>query len=76
MEKVDFIESFGKLEVKEGDIIILKSPESLSPRVFSGLKDQLKMLTDKLNLKNVQVAILDNGMDIGILRKYQEEDVS
>lgn len=65
--KIDFIQSFGKLELKDGDILVLKSPRTLSGEETTNLKISLKTYLEKLPIK-VRMIILEDGMDVGILR--------
>lgn len=66
MKEIEFIESFGKLELRDGDILVLKTEQHLSPSTYSSLKEQVLAIAKPLNVKAI---VLDGGLDIGILRK-------
>lgn len=69
--KLQFIKSFGKLELKDGDTLVLKSESKLSVEVCARIKEHIKHLLGDLKIK---VLVLDGGMDIGILRKEEAKD--
>lgn len=71
MEEFEF-SNFNKLDVKDGDILVLKIKRSLPEIAIKGIKGQLKRMFEKLDIKIGEVLILDDEMDIGILRKSQE----
>ena len=65
--KVDYIQSMQKLDIRDGDVIVLKTDVKLTPKQTAVLKDQwLKLYS---GLKNAEVIVLEDGMDIGVLRK-------
>jgi hypothetical protein len=70
MDKIDWIERMQVLEVKEGDTIILKTQQVLSV-------DQHVIITecigDMFKERNVKVLVLDDGMDIGVIRSGNEK---
>jgi hypothetical protein len=65
--KIDFIQSFGKLELKDGDIIVLKSPKALGRKDITNLKIFFETFLKKLPVK-IKTIVLEDGLDIGILR--------
>ena len=62
---IDLIESFGKLDLKDGDIVILKHPMILGKNAAVRLREAVE---DILKPFNVKIMVIENGMDIGILR--------
>jgi len=71
-EKIDFIESLGKLEYQDGDIIVLKCSHNLSLEEHANIQEVIKEHIAPYG--KVKVIILEDGIDIGILRKKIEED--
>ena len=65
--KIDFIQSLSKLEFKDGDIIVLKTPNRLSKDSREYLEKFIGSISKALPVK-VRMIILEDGMDIGILR--------
>ncbi len=64
--KIDFIQSFGKLEFQDGDIIVLKHPRALSDKSLAHLQ---KFVEEHIVPRGkAKVVVLEDGMDIGILR--------
>jgi len=72
MEEIEFIESLGKLKIKDGDIIVVKLGKFLSSEQLRRIQKNVKGLLPK-GLENVKVMVLDRGTDIGIIRKKQCE---
>ncbi len=70
--QIDLIQSFGKLELKDGDIVIIKHPGQLSQKSYQGFTEAFKNIFGKWGLTN-HVLILDSGADIGILRPVNTE---
>jgi hypothetical protein len=68
-EEIKFIESFGKLELKEGDIIVLKTDRKLSSNEFENVGRSMDMIIKRWGFENVNCLILDEGMDIGVISK-------
>jgi len=66
--KIDFIQSFGKLEYQDGDIIILKYPGALSAKSHDEL---LKFVEKHIAPTNAKAVVLEDGMDIGLLRSVK-----
>lgn len=63
MEQIDFIENIKIFKLEPDDIIVLKTDQTLSMKMIKKLKERTeKVIT-------VKVLILDNGLDIEILRK-------
>ena len=64
-DKIDFIESMKILKCEPGDIVVLKIDMALTEDVYSRLKKHIK------GIVKTEVLILQQGMDIGILRKNE-----
>ena len=56
-----------KLNVKEGDTIIVKTPDTVSPETQRLLFFMMRRRIDDLKLGNVCIIIVDSGVDIGVL---------
>ena len=64
---VEYLESMQKLDVKDGDILILKHPGPLSAQAYTSLKNCIEDAIERFGFK-VHVMILEEGMGIGVLR--------
>lgn len=77
MAKVDmdfkFLQSMQKLEVKDGDTIVFRYPRSLSEKAAENLTGSLRSVLDRFGYKNVNFMILEEGMDIGVLRNPRND---
>jgi len=70
MQKPDFIDSFGVLELKKGDVIVLKTKGRLSEEAYEALmKSFMKELRAITGDNDIKVMVLDQESDIGIIRK-------
>lgn len=56
------------LYLSDGDVVILTYPQALSEPVIDRIRDSMKKLYDHLNIKNIKTLILEEGMDIKILK--------
>ena len=65
---IKFLQSMQKLEIKEGDIVVLRHPCKLSEQAVTNLKTQIKELIRSGGF-NVKVMVLEEGMDIGVLQR-------
>jgi len=63
-----FIQSMQKLEIKDGDIVVIKHPMSLSPAVRKRMAACLQPTIKDFGF-NIHVVVLDEGMDIGVLTR-------
>ncbi|MGD0277567.1 MAG: hypothetical protein ABSB79_16250 [Syntrophales bacterium] len=70
---IDFIQGFGKLDLKDGDIVILKTQRRLSKEAADGFMKWGESMLKDLPVK-VKIALLEDGMDIGILRPEISSD--
>lgn len=55
------------LQLKPGDILLLKTTQSLSQNQIIGLKEQAKLLLPA----DTKVVVLDRGMELSVLRPAQ-----
>jgi argonaute-like protein implicated in RNA metabolism and viral defense len=69
-EKIDYLESMQKLEVKDGDILVLRHTGILSPAGADGIRYAVKKIIKDSGF-DVKVLILEEGMKIGVLRKEE-----
>lgn len=70
---INFLQSMQKLELKEGDIIVLRHPYKLSEETIVNLKSQIQLIIKSAGF-NVKIMVLEEGMDIGVLRKGNNID--
>ncbi len=68
MDKIDFIESMKVLEYKPSDIIVMKCSQKLSFDNRLWILESVQKVLDPIN-KRIKVMILEDGMDIGVLRE-------
>ena len=68
-EEIKFIESFGKLEVKEGDTIVLKTQRKMSQAEHHNIREGFETYKKKIGIENLYCLILEDGMDIGVINK-------
>lgn len=71
-DDINFLQSMQKLELKEGDIVVLRHPYKLSERTTTILKTHIEKIIRSGGF-NVKVMVLEEGMDIGVLRKENKE---
>jgi len=67
-ERVTFLQSMQKLDVKDGDVIVLRHPYQLSKTCSKNLQDGIEESIKKFGF-NVRIIVLEEGMDIGVLTK-------
>lgn len=65
---IDYLKTMQKLDVKDGDIIVIKNPYKLSAETYTNLRLAIQKILKEYGY-NVKVMILEDGMDIGVLRK-------
>jgi len=63
MNEIEFVESVQTLEVKRGDLVIIKIPEHITDSTFANLRGRLRNY-----FPNNKFIIMDGGTDIGIIR--------
>lgn len=65
MDKIEWVESLKVLEVKDGDVIVIKTKHATS-REF---RDHVtEVINDLFKGKNIKTLVLDDETDIGVLR--------
>lgn len=60
-------EKIRKLDLVDGDCIVITSPRTLRMEAAERIRSSLMTVIDRLGVK-VQAIILDDGMDIKVLR--------
>jgi len=65
---VKWIQSMQRLDVKDGDILVIRLRECLSPSAAASFRGAVKEVIQKYGF-NVHVMVFDQGTEIGILRK-------
>ena len=68
-ECISILQSMQKLNLKDGDIIVFRYPGRLSEKAIEFLTLSLRTTIDRFDFKKVNYMILEEGMEIGILRK-------
>ena len=68
MNDTEWIDSLKVINFQPGDIVFLKTKTKLSPAAVVIVKEQLDALIKKSGVDGVQVAILEDGADVGVLR--------
>jgi hypothetical protein len=65
---VDWFQSMQKLDMKDGDVVVLKCAMKLSPSTYKSIKEAVQEMLKGFGF-DVYVIPLEDGMDIGVLRK-------
>ncbi len=65
---INFLQSMQKLDMKDGDIIVLRHPCVLSEEAGKNICFLVREIAKKSGV-DVKVMILEEGMNIGVLRK-------
>ena len=65
-EGVDFIQSIGKLEPQIGDLIVIKTNYRLSKKTADDIRERMRQAFGLG--PDFKIIILEDGMDVGILR--------
>lgn len=59
----------GVLRIRPGDTVVIRSPAQLTEAAIARLNDVVKKhLQDRPGLENVEVMVLDSGLELGVLR--------
>ena len=66
-----YMESMQKLDIKSGDILVIKHPDQLRSEDISSVRAWMEDIMKPLDVK---VVVLESGMALGVLRK--EEDAN
>ena len=67
-ERVNWLQSMQKLDVKDGDIVIFRYPHVMRYDAHKNLRDALKETLKNFGY-DVHVMVLEDGLEIGVLRK-------
>lgn len=67
-KELKLIESFGKLELKDGDFIVLKYKGQLSEKAYNNIQDFMKT-----SFPQNKCIVLEEGMDIGTIGANNSE---
>ena len=62
------LKSMQKLEIKDGDIIVLRHPKILKTETMINTRSQFKKVIEEFTGYRIKVLILEEGMEIGVLR--------
>jgi len=68
LNDVEWIDGLKVINFQSGDIVFIKMKARLSPKAIGMVKDQLDALIKRSGVAGVQFAILEDGMDVGVLR--------
>jgi len=64
-----FIQSMQKLDIKDGDLIVLKYPGILPAKTSISIRESLQEALRKWGYNGLKVILLEDGMDIGVFKK-------
>ncbi|HBZ80926.1 MULTISPECIES: hypothetical protein [Brevibacillus] len=67
MESVNVIEHMSVLEVKSGDVIVVKVNQPISLQQEELISSRLKQAVDPHDEKDIRFLVLGEGMELGIL---------
>lgn len=67
MDEIEFVKNMQVLEIKPGDLIVLRHPMRLSSHAHQQLTDTLRKILDEQGFNN-RIVVLEEGMEIGIIR--------
>jgi hypothetical protein len=67
------IESMKVLEIKDNDIVVLKTNEQFSNDAIDKIKTYTLKYFEQRGLKGIECMVLDNGMDIGVIRQGKSD---
>lgn len=65
---INYLKSMQKLDVKDGDTVVLTYPGKLNKETYAALKAAVEKIIKDFGF-TVHVMILEEGMQIGLLRK-------
>lgn len=70
MDNFEFIQTLSVLEIKQGDILVVKANRTMvSLELKQSLIEIIKPMLSSMGLDDVRILILEAGMDIGVVRK-------
>jgi hypothetical protein len=70
-ERISWLQSMQKLDMKDGDIVVLRHPLVLSKEAIKNICTTVKEIIKESGF-NVKVMFLEEGLDIGVLRKEKQ----
>lgn len=70
-ERVNWLQSMQKLEIKNGDIVVIRHPGILKKEAIDNLKFTIQAMIKKYGF-DVHVMVFEEGLEIGVLRKQIE----
>ena len=68
-KEIDYLQSMQKLDIRNGDIIVLNCPGRLSEEAAARLRSFFRPILDECGFKNTKIVVLEEDIKIGILRK-------
>ena len=72
-KNTQFIQSARRLDIKDGDLIILKHPERLSHSAVNHLIGHLQEHFKRWGYNDLHFILLEEGLDIGVFRKNADK---
>jgi len=66
LNEIEFIQSIGKLEPKKGDLIVIKTNHQLNDKLTAEIRESMRQAFGFD--PDFKIIILEDGMDVGILR--------
>ena len=71
---IDWLQSMQKLDVKDGDVVVLKYTMTLSPSAYKHLKEGVQEMLKGFGF-DIHVILIEDGMEIGLLRKEGDSPI-
>lgn len=65
--EIKFVGEMQRLQIQDGDVLVLRCPSALSQQVRERLSQMLKAITPE-GIK-VKTLVLEDGMDLGVVSK-------
>ena len=74
MDEIEFVKNMQVLEIKPGDLIVLRHPGNLSVNAYQQLRDSLVKALKSASYDN-HVILLEEGIEIGAIRQSEKETI-
>jgi F420-0:gamma-glutamyl ligase-like protein len=68
---IKMLQSMQKLDVKDGDIVVISYPERLTPETMVNIRNAIEGVVRESGRK-VSVMVMDSNASIGVLSKREE----
>jgi hypothetical protein len=69
-DPLEFIEHISRLELRPGDVLVVRSERDLDSRIAGELHDRvMETIGERMKQMDVKVMILTSGLELSIIRK-------